>query len=379
MQNVEPLLESGGRELAGDAVRRHVRALVVDDHEMVRGVLSHLLQRRGIQCVPAAGAAEALHLLQEQPFELMLCDVHMPPGQSGLTLIEDTCRRFPDMATIMVTGEDDPRLADKAISIGAYGYVLKPFQANQLVFAVSNALRRRQLEIENRSYRERLELTVADRTRDLRDALEKLQIADRALREAHEEVVNRLMRAAEFRDNETAQHIRRMSYYCELLARLSGGDQPWCERIKLASPMHDIGKIGTPDQILLKPGRLDPDELKIMHDHAEIGYRILSGSGTPILDLGASIAYTHHEKFDGTGYPRGIAGEAIPIEGRITAIADVFDALVSRRVYKVPYTLEDALQFMREQEGQHFDPVLLGLFLGNLDGALAIKAQFPDG
>jgi putative two-component system response regulator len=376
---VEDFRELSGPDLSGETGRRHARALIVDDHAMVRSVLEHLLLRRGIQCVTAEGAGEALRLLAEHDFELMLCDVNMPPGKSGLTLIEDTCRRFPDLATIMVTGEDDPHLADKAIAIGAYGYVLKPFQANQLMFAVSSALRRRQLEIENRHYRERLELTVADRTRDLRAALEKLQVADRALREAHEEVVNRLMRAAEFRDNETAQHIRRMSYYCELLARLSGGDSAWCDQIKLASPMHDIGKIGTPDQILLKPGRLDADEMKIMHDHAEIGYRILSGSGTPILDLGASIAYTHHEKYDGTGYPRGLSGEAIPIEGRITAIADVFDALLSRRVYKAPYALEEVLALMREQEGRHFDSLLLKLFLGNLDGALAIKAKFPDG
>jgi putative two-component system response regulator len=379
MLNPENLLLPREKGLSGAAERRHVRALIVDDHAMVRGVLIHLLQRRGIQCIAAEGASEALKLLGEREFELMLCDVNMPPGKSGLALIEDTCRRFPDLATIMVTGEDNPQLADQAIAIGAYGYVLKPFQANQLMFAVSSALRRRQLEMENRGYRESLEFTVLERTRDLRTALEKLQIADQALRDAHEEVVNRLMRAAEFRDNETAQHIRRISYYCELLAQMAGQNEAWCDQIKLASPMHDIGKIGTPDQILLKPGRLDPDELKIMYEHAEIGYRILSGSGAPILDFGASIAYTHHEKYDGSGYPNGLAGEAIPLEGRITAIADVFDALLSRRVYKSPYALEDVLEMMREQEGKHFDPSLLGLFLGNMDGALAIKARFPDG
>jgi len=379
MQNAENLALMRVKDVSGGEERRHVRALIVDDHDMVRGVLMHLLQRRGIQTVAAGGAAEALRLLDEQQFELMLCDVNMPPGKSGMALIEDTCRRFPDLATIMVTGEDNPHLADQAIAIGAYGYVLKPFQANQLMFAVSSALRRRQLEMENRGYRERLELTVLERTRDLRSALERLTIADKALRDAHEEVVNRLMRAAEFRDNETAQHIRRMSYYCELLARLAGQNEEWINQVKLASPMHDIGKIGTPDMILLKPGRLDPDELKIMRNHAEIGFRILSGSGTPVLDLGASIAYTHHEKYDGSGYPRGLAGQAIPLEGRITAIADVFDALLSRRVYKNPIALEEVIWMMREQEGRHFDSLLLNLFLGNLDAALAIKAKFPDG
>jgi len=378
MQISENIRSPNQRSAADLPERRSIRALVVDDHAMVRGVLTHLLQRKGIHCVTADGAAEALRLLEEREFELMLCDVHMPPGRSGMALIEDTCRRFPDLATIMVTGEDDPNLAEQAIAIGAYGYVLKPFQANQLMFAVSSALRRRQLELENRRYRDRLEQTVAERTRDLREALEKLQIADRSLRDAHEEVVNRLMRAAEFRDNETAQHIRRMSHYCEMLARLSGQNENWCQQMKLASPMHDIGKIGTPDQILLKPGRLEGEELKIMHDHAEIGFRILSGSGTPVLDMGASIAYTHHEKYDGSGYPRGLSGDSIPIEGRITAIADVFDALLSRRVYKAPIALQDVLELMREQKGKHFDPELLSLFLENMDGALAIKAQFPD-
>ena len=379
MLNAKTLAPPREKEWSGAAERRHVHALIVDDHPMVRGLLVHLLHRHGIQCVAAEGAAEALQLLGEHAFELMLCDVNMPPGKSGMALIESTCRRFPDLATIMVTGEDDPHLADQAIAMGAYGYVLKPFQANQLMFAVSSALRRRQLEIENRGYREQLESTVLERTRDLRAALEKLQFADLALRVAHEEIVNRLMRAAEFRDNETAQHIRRMSNYCEFLARLSGQNEAWCDQLKLASPMHDIGKIGTPDQILLKPGRLDAGEMKIMRDHAEIGFRILSGSGTPVLDLGASLAYTHHEKIDGSGYPRGLAGEAIPLEGRITAIADVFDALLSRRVYKHPYALEDVIRIMREQGGKHFDSDLLNLFLGNLDEALAIKAKFPDG
>jgi putative two-component system response regulator len=357
---------------------RPLRTLIVDDQALVRSLLNRLLTGRGHRCVDAASTEEALAVLERHQFDLMLSDVHMPPGKSGLELIETARRRYPDMATIMVTAEDDPRLADVAIQLGAYGYVLKPFQASQLIISISNALHRQRLETENRMYREHLERTVADRTRDLREALARLQLAEQALRTAHDETVIRLMRAAEFRDNETAQHIQRMCRYAELMARLIGMEPALRERIRDASAMHDIGKIGTPDQILLKAGRLQRDEFHIMKQHAEIGYRILQGTGVPVLEMGAMIAYTHHEKFDGSGYPRGLSGEAIPIEGRITAICDVFDALISRRVYKEPYPLQESLDFMRSQSGAHFDPDLLHLFLENVDAALVIKRQFPD-
>lgn len=354
------------------------RALVVDDQPLVRSLLTRLLDGRGYACTGASSAEEALRLMSSADFDLLLCDVHMPPGRSGLEVIQTAREKYPDLATIMVTAEDDPHLAETAIRMGTYGYVLKPFQASQLMIAVSNAMHRRRLEIENRMHRELLEQTVAERTQELRMALSRLQIADQALRVAHEETLNRLMRAAEFRDNETAQHIQRMSRYCAMLARFAGLEENACAIIRDASAMHDIGKIGTPDQILLKPGRLDGKEFTVMREHAEIGYRILQGSGVPALEMGAQIAYTHHEKFDGSGYPRGLAGEAIPLEGRITAICDVFDALLSRRVYKAPQPLDESLEFMRSQSGVHFDPALLDLFMKHVDDALEIKRQYPD-
>ena len=360
------------------AAHEAMRALIVDDQPLVRALLARLLEGRGYRCNSVGGAEDALRMLANHDFDLMLCDVHMPPGRSGLDVIATAREKYPNLATIMVTAEDDPNLAEIAIRLGTYGYVLKPFQASQLMIAVSNAMHRRRLEIENRMHRELLEHTVLERTKELRSALSRLQIADQALRIAHEETLNRLMRAAEFRDNETAQHIQRMSRYCEMLARLTGIDESACAILRGASAMHDIGKIGTPDQILLKPGRLDTKEFAIMREHAEIGYRILHGSGVPALDMGARIAYTHHEKFDGSGYPRGLAGEDIPVEGRITAICDVFDALISRRVYKEPQPVDVTIEFMRSQSGSHFDPELLALFLNNVDGALAIKLQFPD-
>jgi putative two-component system response regulator len=278
----------------------------------------------------------------------------------------------------MVTGLDDPQLANIALEIGAYGYIIKPFEANEVLINVANALRRRRLEIENKSHREKLEQTVLERTSALRQAIRSLEEAQKGLRLSREETITRLAMAAEFRDNATADHIRRMSRYCELLARRYGLDAERCDLIRIASPMHDIGKIGTPDHILLKPGAFTPDEFEIITKHTNMGYRILDGSEAELLKLAAMIALTHHEKFDGTGYPRRLAGEAIPIEGRIAAIADAFDALTTQRVYKPAFPTEQATDLMRKDRGKHFDPDLLDVFLGSMDDVLKIREQHTD-
>ena len=355
-----------------------IHILVVDDHPPIRTLMRRLLESNGYLCSLAADAEQARQAMECQSFELVLFDINMPPGESGFELVRSLASDYPDTAVMMVTAEDNTDSAEIATSIGAYGYVIKPFKINELLINISNALRRRKLEIENRRYRENLEQTVAERTSELRDALVKLQAAEREIRGAHEETVFRLMRAAEFRDNETAQHIQRMSQYCVLLARLIGNDSEYCDLLRLASPLHDIGKIGTPDQILLKPGRLTSDEFEIMKQHADIGCRILQGTGIPMLEMGATIAYTHHEKYNGKGYPMGLKGEDIPIEGRITAIADVFDALTSKRVYKSAHTIEESIDFMRSNSGEHFDPNLLDIFVSNLELVLEIKRQFPE-
>jgi PAS domain S-box-containing protein len=187
--------------------------------------------------------------------------------------------------------------------------------------------------------------------------------AQASLRRSHEETIRRLARAAEFRDDETGAHIERMGQYCELIAARLGLEPEFRERLRIASPMHDVGKIGVPDAILLKPGPLDAGERVEMQRHAEIGYGILAGSGAELLDLAATIAWTHHERFDGGGYPRGLKGEEIPLEGRIAAVADVFDALTSDRVYRAAFTRAEALMMMRAERGLHFDPRVLDAFL----------------
>jgi putative two-component system response regulator len=263
---------------------------------------------------------------------------------------------YPDTATIMVTGVDDERLAGHAIALGAYGYIVKPFSSTDIAIQVLNALRRRQLEIAQRHERERLEQMVEERTGELRRAVDDLKRSE-------EETVRRLAAAVEARDHETAVHIERVGDYSALVAISLGLASEHCELIRRSSTLHDVGKIGVADQILLKPGPLTPGERIAMQRHAKIGHDILSGSQLDLLDLAATIAWTHHERVDGTGYPRGLAGDDIPLEGRIVAVVDVYDALTSDRPYRPALSHDRALALMSTGRGTQFDAAVLDAFL----------------
>ena len=354
------------------------RILIVDDEDQIRTLLARLLGAQGYECLTAESAAAGRRTLKETAVALVLSDVNMP-GESGLDFTREVLGHYPDTAVVMVTGMDDRRYAETAIEVGAYGYVLKPFKPNELIINVGNALRRRSLEIENRSHRGRLEQTVLDRTSALRDTIAQLESSESELRRLREETIRRLSWAAEFRNQETGEHIVRMSLYCALLARLAGLDGERAEMIRIASPMHDVGKIGIPDRILLKPGRLTDEERHVMEAHAEMGHRILAGSGVELLDLAARMALTHHERIDGFGYPGRLVGEAIPIEGRICAVADVFDALTSDRVYRKAFQPDEARAVMLEGRGTQFDAALLDLFFGHFEDVLAIRRAAADG
>jgi putative two-component system response regulator len=352
--------------------------LVVDDEEGMRRTLVRLLERHGYKCGWAADPSEARRRMNEQDFAVVLTDMNMPGGESGLDLIMEFRRTHPNAATVMITGVDDPDLANTALEVGAYGYVIKPFESNEILINVANALRRRSLEIENRTHRARLEQMVRDRTQELWNAVAELEDAEKRLRVSQEETIERLSIAAEFRDDETARHIHRMSRYCGHIARAVGIEGERSELIRVASQMHDVGKIGIPDSILLKPGALTPEERSIMERHSEMGYQILCGSHSELLGVAATIAYTHHEKYDGSGYPRGLKATDIPLEGRIAAIADVFDALTSDRVYKKALPLTQAIEVMERGRALHFDPELLDHFLGSMNTVVAIKSELAD-
>ena len=301
--------------------------------------------------------------LASASFEVILCDVKLP-GESGLELVHDVVGGRTDIAVLMVSGADDPQLAETALALGAYGYIVKPFRDSEVNIGIANALRRRRLEIENKAHHERLEQLVAERTAEL----------DRS----REETIHRLAAAAELRDNETGQHIARVSRYCELIARRLGLPYDRCELLRIASPLHDIGKIAIPDHILRKPGPLSADERLVVETHTEHGHNILVGSREPLLQLGAEIAWTHHERFDGNGYPRRLAGEEIPLAGRIVAVADVFDALVSDRVYRLALPIDEVVATMQAARGGHFDPDALEALLTAIPLALSIRDRFRD-
>lgn len=353
------------------------RILIVDDEEPIRRLLGYLLQSHGYETVLAGDAKDARHRLEDSPYALVLCDVRMP-GESGMDLVRSLLNQHPHTAAIMVTGLDSPILANAALEMGAFGYIIKPFESNEVLINVANALRRRRLEIENTLHRENLEDIVRTRTMALQQALTWLERSEKELRLSREETIQRLAIAAEYRDSATAQHIQRMSHYCELLARRYGLSGERCDLIRTASPMHDIGKIGTPDHVLLKPGKFTQDEFNVIAQHAEIGYRILAGSDAEILNVAATIALTHHERWDGSGYPRKLKGDSIPIEGRIASIADAFDALTTARVYKPAFEFDHAVELMSKHRGDHFDPELLDVFLASLPEIRHIHDKYTD-
>ncbi|MGH2755672.1 MAG: HD domain-containing phosphohydrolase [Actinomycetota bacterium] len=349
-----------------DAPQHAAHVLVVDDEEPSRRLLARILQKHGYVCSQAACAGEAKETLAAQGVDLVLTDMDMP-GESGLELISEIVAQKPHIATVMVTGRGDRDLARETINVGAYGYIAKPIEPDDVFITVLNALRRRDLEIENRRHREHLEEMIEARTNELQHSLQRLERSEMEVKSSREETIRRLALAAEFRDDDTARHVERMSRYSGHLMALVGESDERVELFRLASALHDVGKIGTPDNILLKAGPLTPAERAVMEMHTTNGHRILSGSDSGMLQVAAVVALTHHERWDGTGYPGRIAGEDIPLEGRIAAIADVFDALTSDRVYRPAFPVEKAVEMMSSERGTQFDATLLDLFVGTMD------------
>ena len=457
------------------------RILATDDRPEVLRLIERTLGDH-YACEFAADVVEAREKLAGGEFELALCDIQMP-GESGLTLAREIVADHPFTAVVLVTGVDDPEVAEAAFDLGAHGYLVKPFWPGQLLITVMSALRRRKLEIAQLAHSKALEdrlqalmdrapvpiyikdaerryaianrvahemagvgtgqllgvtdaeimsaeaaseveesdrlvlgggayeaeetLTIAgverafltvkfpyvddggeiagicgistdvtDRKRaeELSEELARAQA--RAIENLHasrQETVDRLSRAIELRDVETGEHVSRMAVVAAFLAIRLGLDPERAALLRAAAPMHDVGKIATPDRILQKPGPLTAAERMAMEQHTMVGHEILSGSASDLLQLAATIALTHHERWDGGGYPRGLAGEEIPFEGRIVAVADVFDALLSDRCYRPALPLEETVAILRDERGTHFDPDVADALLDNLEEALSLR------
>ncbi len=319
----------------------------------------------------AKSGQEALNLLEEKNFDVILLDISMP-NMSGLEVLQKI-RSNPKhmlLPVLMVTANTEKE--KEALTLGASDFISKPYDINVLCARTINYAQLHNLTQQVQNQNSILEDTVKERTLALQEAL-------KISKETEFEISTRLGRAGESRDPETGGHIKRMSHYSKLLAKLYGLSDEECELILYAAPLHDIGKIAIQDDILLKPGRFEPHEYKKMQEHAKLGALMLEGAERyPVLKAGHIIALEHHEKYDGTGYPHGKKGTGIHLYARIVAIADVFDALSSKRCYKEPMPLEKVIDIMKKDTPSHFDPELMELFLDNLDQFLEIKEIFKD-
>jgi putative two-component system response regulator len=357
--------------------RTIAQLLIVDDEGSVRDSLRRVLERDGHTVRDASGVGAARERLAEETFDLVLCDINMG-GESGLDLVREVAADLPDTAVVMVTGVDDPEVAREAIAMGAAGYLLKPFVPNEILINVASGLRRRDLERARRSHLEELEAKILSRGAALQQVFKQLDEVEAGVHLYEQETITHLVTALTLRSEETGSHLQRMSRYAAALA-VRRGIEAWSEdEFRVAAMLHDVGKIGVPDSVLLKPGPLNDDEFAAIRRHPDLGAGLIAGSLSRVLQLGARIALTHHERWDGTGYPGGLAGEAIPIEGRIAAVADVFDALTSDRVYRRALPADEAVAMMVEQRGRQFDPELVDLFESSVEDLLAIRAAHAD-
>lgn len=335
------------------------RILVVDDNSTNLAVLGELLERHNYEVRAANSGEMAVSIAPSVRPELVLLDVMMPNGIDGY----ETCRQlrrlsgYQSVPVLFLSADSTPQSKVKGFQVGGTDYVSKPFQSDELLARIGSQLELHRL-------RHQLEDEVARKTRKVQDLLGELS-------RTYEKSLALLAKAGEFRDVETGNHTRRIGEYAFRMAELIGCESTFCHHIRHAAPLHDIGKVAIPDRILLKEGPLDEKEWVVMRSHAEKGAEILRAYEEPLFQLAAEIAGTHHERFDGSGYPRGLVGEHIPLGARITTLVDTYDALRSRRPYKPPYSHERAIEVLTAGDGRthpiHFDPQLLEMLLRHQD------------
>lgn len=344
----------------------NARILIVDDKPDNVELLEMMLMTAGyINITTTTDPTKVMDLYRKWRYDIILLDLRMPV-MDGFQVMKELSSVITDdyLPILVLTAEKETEVRHQALESGAKDFLSKPFDNTEVLNRIANMLDVRAHYNERRWQAEIVEAEVRRRTQEIQ--------------ETRLEVIRTLGRAAEFRDNETGMHVIRMSIFCKSLALAAGLGEERAELILNASPMHDVGKIGIPDRVLLKAGKLDDEEFTLMQSHTEIGAEIIGEHHTELMQLARLIAETHHEKWDGTGYPKGLKGDGISIEGRICAISDVFDALTSERPYKQPWPTKEAAQYINDNAGVFFDPDLVKVFNEILPEWLEIQEQFPD-
>jgi len=344
---------------------KEAKILIVDDQPANVTLIEKILDIDGyINVISTTDPTQVESIYMEQNSDLILLDLNMPvmDGYQVLSKIREVDPDYPPI--IVLTAQSDRESRIKALGLGARDFLAKPFDRLELMTRIRNMLEVRIMTTAMKNQNKILDAMVEARTKELNHT--------------RLEVIRRLGRAAEYRDDMTGYHIVRMSRYSQLLALAAGMSEKDSETLLNASPMHDIGKIGIPDSVLLKPGKLDSEEWKIMQTHVDIGVEILSGSDSSLMNMAAEVAQNHHEKWDGSGYPCALVGEDIPLTGRIVAVADVFDALTTERPYKKAWAIDEAIEFLKEQRGKHFEPRLVDLFIEVLPDILMVRDQYLE-
>jgi putative two-component system response regulator len=353
--------------------------LVVDDTEVNLRLVKSCLNNQGFDVLLAESGKDALKVLEGEIPDLILLDIMMPDmdGFEVCKLLKEK-ESTKNIPVIFLTAKSDPDDVVEGFRFGAVDYLKKPFNVSELLARVNTHVKLKNLQHHLEDMVEERAQEVVEAHKELNTMHEELAFVHKKLQEAYVEIIRRLARAAEYRDNETGMHIMRMSHYSALLGKAAGMAKEEYRSLMHAATMHDVGKIGIPDAVLLKPGKLTNEEFDTMKEHSSLGEKLLSGIQSKVLSMAAKIAITHHEKWDGSGYPNGLAGEKIPLEGRISGIVDVFDALVSERPYKTRWPVDNAVELLKAEKGKHFDPRLVDLFIENLPEILEIQKNFTD-
>jgi putative two-component system response regulator len=355
--------------------RLSYRVLIVDDEADVRRAHAQLVAALGYEAELASDGIEALTKLALD-IDLVLLDGGLP-NFDGYEVAR-RIRESPEHAhlpVIMVSGLTRPEDRLRAIEVGVNDFILKPVDAHELGLKAKWMLELKSAYDRLRKHEAELSRSVDEKTHALRAALVDVTEAHRATQQAYLDTISRLMTAAEYRDKDTAGHIERIGLYSGVVATVMAFSPSDIDMIRHAAPMHDVGKLGVPDRVLLKPDKLTDDEWVVMRAHTTMGAQILSGSAAPVIQLGGKIAISHHERWDGSGYPNGLAGEGIPIEGRICAVVDVFDAMTMDRPYRKAVSNDEAVAMLEKMAGSHLDSRVLDAFLRSLDEIIEIQAS----